>query len=370
MPFPVPTPYPNAFSIEFVTNVTTASTTHNESFYNNNRVPNSEIKNMKKNRAKNQRNQQQRSSHHRNLLDPFAATEIGGKLYYDWGQRSQRIDHDAGSYECVHFYKTNLPCSLYFLPHGGMYRVIHHEDGRNEVNDDTEGDNPAKEGVDQVATSKGYQNTDRNQGGEAIPFSGIDCCLDLANIHTVPPDWASHIVNSTYNGIFWDEYSQLWAYQWSFDNIRADESPSVLNTTSTHSEAVLKQHRAEKGNSNPGETILLTQQGSSRNEMHIQSQKNTKPRFLRRQRSGLEIHARKQSSISLVSQSRPSKVYDYHTVREVAFGLDAGKPLVFTFPGAAMGRQDYHYNVKSLTIEPQDPSLFELPSECLDRACQ
>lgn len=44
----------------------------------------------------------------------FKSGEQNGKLYYDWTQKRQRIDHTSGAYECVHFYNTSYSCSLIF----------------------------------------------------------------------------------------------------------------------------------------------------------------------------------------------------------------------------------------------------------------
>lgn len=41
-------------------------------------------------------------------------TGIPGTLFYNWDIQRQRIDHAGGSSECVKFYHTQSPCSLYF----------------------------------------------------------------------------------------------------------------------------------------------------------------------------------------------------------------------------------------------------------------
>jgi hypothetical protein len=141
------TPYPNAFRIHFVTNVTQDDASH-----------------------------------------PI----INGTLYYDWSIPAQRIDHPAGSYECVHFYNTHQPCSLVFLASGGMYRLL------------------------------------------LRPNDGADCCLDLPGLGPPPPDWASASNNnnlSTYNGLVYDRFSQRSAHMWSFDKnvtIHAGDRSSPL----------------------------------------------------------------------------------------------------------------------------------------------
>jgi hypothetical protein len=62
--------------------------------------------------------------------------------------------------------------------------------------------------------------------------------------------------------------------------------------------------------------------------------------------------------------------YDYHTMRQVAdYGKYYGRPLLFTFPGKAQGRQDFHYQVETMVIGPQHPLLFQLPHGCANKAC-
>lgn len=179
-----------------------------------------------------------------------AGLPISGRLSYDWTQHAQRIDHGPGAYECQHFYNTDQRCSLIFHK-VGMYRIIHscHEE--------------------------------------------IPCCLDLLNIGSPSPNWAS---NGTYNGVVYDAVSGFDAYEWIFDNV----------------------HDAF----------------SAQRPMHDTLSSN-----------------------------------EYHTCREVAHGDNAGKPLTFTFPGKAKGRQDYHFDVESMIVERQDPALFELPNGCADLLC-
>jgi len=71
----------------------------------------------------------------------------------------------------------------------------------------------------------------------------------------------------------------------------------------------------------------------------------------------------------------------FHTYRQVAVAnqdIDdddssntnlAGLPLLFTFPGMAAGRQDYHFDAFSMVIGEQDESLFRLPEGCEDNSC-
>jgi hypothetical protein len=60
----------------------------------------------------------------------------------------------------------------------------------------------------------------------------------------------------------------------------------------------------------------------------------------------------------------------YHTTRQVAYGDYAGRPVLFSFPGEAHGRQDYHYEVDKMVVGPQDSVLFELPENCEDTMCK
>jgi hypothetical protein len=63
----------------------------------------------------------------------------------------------------------------------------------------------------------------------------------------------------------------------------------------------------------------------------------------------------------------------FHTVREVAFDSKySGRPLTFTFPGLANGRQDYHFDVTSMILGPHKnaSAIFDIPNECIYRPCQ
>ena len=48
---------------------------------------------------------------------------LEGAMYYDWTRQAQRVEHGAGAVECVHFYNSNLPCTIFFTP-TGLYRVL------------------------------------------------------------------------------------------------------------------------------------------------------------------------------------------------------------------------------------------------------
>ena len=167
---------------------------------------------------------------------------IKGYMWYDWNTRHQRVDHEAGAIECVEFYATDGPCTLYFTP-AGMYRVIKPKDG-------------------------------------VVPT----CCLDMDSIHASPPDWAT-TANPTYGGVVRDKYSSLAAIKWVFDNLPSRRKRRKLDDKEPH----------------------------------------------------------------------------------LYFETLDGKPLIFTFPGKD-GIQDYHFDVPTYDIGPQDPSIFQLPDGC-DSPC-
>lgn len=104
-----------------------------------------------------------------------SATPVEGKMLYDWTQQMQRVDHGAGAYECVVFYSSDLPCSLYFTP-TGMYRTL----------------------------------------SEPLPAGQEQCCLDLDFIHASAPTWAVD-AQPTFVGAVRDEYSQLIGNKFKFD---------------------------------------------------------------------------------------------------------------------------------------------------------
>jgi hypothetical protein len=243
----IPNPYPITFEIQFVTNITTSPSLSQNYDYN-----------------RQQRQQQQ----------PTEEYPIHGTLYYDWTKRVQRIDHDPGSYECMTYYGTSSKCILLFIEEG-MYRILPPSTGDLNNRDDDDDD-------------------------------GVDCCLDLPNVGTPPPDWASK-VPSTWKEVVWDDYDQVLASEWWFDQFPLD-------------------YRG-KTNSNSDSTVA----------------------------------------------SLP-----FHTLRQVAFdrygddGLKhavGGRPVVFTFPGKADGRQDMHYLYRTMKEQVPDSSLFDLPDGCRHKRC-
>jgi len=60
----------------------------------------------------------------------------------------------------------------------------------------------------------------------------------------------------------------------------------------------------------------------------------------------------------------------FHTVQELAFGKYRGRPLTFTFPGKAVGRQDYHFRPESMIVGTMDPSIFSLADGCSEVLCR
>ena len=252
----IPKPYPMIFQIEFVTNITSASSLS----------------------LNNHQQQQQRRQQQAQQQD----YPINGTLYYDWTQRAQRIDHGPGSYECVKFYHTDSECTLLFLKEG-MYRIL-----------------PPTTDDDDL------------------------CCLDLPNIGTPPPNWASQIP-STWNGLIWDEYNQVLTSEWWFDK-------SYLNDY---------YHRGS------GRTTTTSTNDDFDNDNNTTS----------------------------------TATFPFHTARQVvSFGRGSdddgddydGRPVVFTFPGMANGRQDMHYlyhTMKNVIPDSKRTSLFELPDGCQYRLC-
>ena len=101
---PIPKPFPDIFQIDFVTNITWVD-------HNNNR----NVRHGKDSKFPNE-------------------TTIPGRLFYDWTNMRQRIDHGPGSYECTHFYEHDGPCSLIFLPDLGMYRILKDHDATTTHN--------------------------------------------------------------------------------------------------------------------------------------------------------------------------------------------------------------------------------------------
>ena len=240
----LPTPYPYAFSISFVTNVT----------------------------------------------EYDMAVPVSGQLFYDWTLKSQRIDHGRGSFECQHFYQTMLPCSLLFVPGKGMYRIISNDNTGNEINQ--------KRKIRRAHQANTPSTDDKS----------IDCCLDIPDLGTPPPNWATSLLTPTFDGIVYDTYSNIFTYQWKFDKNITIASPETLKA-------------AKRENS----TLATT---------------------------SLECHTHREVA----------PINDQSTI--------VGRPVLFSFPGSSNGTQDYHYDPTSMKIGPQDPVLFQLPTdECYQTLC-
>jgi len=136
---PTPVPYPEAFEVSFESNITVSKPDQG----------------------------------------PFP---INGYMWYDWASRQQRVDHGGGNYECMKFYHSDQPCSLYFTPEG-MYRVL----------------------------------------SDPLPEGQPKCCLDMPEIHMSPPDWAQG-TPATYDGLIRDWYSGKVAQHFSFNDAAAEGS--------------------------------------------------------------------------------------------------------------------------------------------------
>ena len=136
-----------------------------------------------------------------------------------------------------------------------------------------------------------------------------DCCLDLPGLGAPPPDWARR-AHPTFRGLVRDAYSGYVAYEFVFDqDPRFAYHRQPYNTT-------MARHHPE-----PHDDI--------------------------------------------------DSIYDqFHTAREVHdLHNNNGRPLSFTFPGKAMGRQDFHFDPTSLVIGRQDPEVLRLPPGCEERRC-
>ena len=128
----VPVDWPSQFTIQFASNVTTAATPP---------------------------------------VFPTANT-----MWYDFNIKKQRVDHGAGSYECVKFYNSDLPCTIWFTP-DGLYRQL----------------------------------------AAPFPAGQPECCLDMPEIKASPPDWARKTDPlPTFKGVDTDIYSGMKNNHWIF----------------------------------------------------------------------------------------------------------------------------------------------------------
>jgi len=71
------------------------------------------------------------------------------------------------------------------------------------------------------------------------------------------------------------------------------------------------------------------------------------------------------------TEAEAAPPYDtmHHTVQELAFGTFKGRPLTFTFPGKAKGRQDYHFLPATMHIGAIDDSIYQLQQGCENLLC-
>ena len=257
----LPTPYPKAFRVEFDTNIS--------------------------------RNKEDQTC-------PIRST-----LYYNWDLRAQRVDHPAGSYECIRFYNvTTRGCRLYFLKRG-MYRIID---------------------IDETISTGKVSSSDINlitkEKGDILP-----CCLDIPGLGAPPPDW-NRQGRPFFNGHYYDYYSGMETYEFLFgldDNNEEDEAAKMRANFSDLDFSKDKRYQAPAGD-------------------------------------------RHQQAHNLNSRIVTSPIiYDkYHTAREVHQHGSSwnGFPLTFTFPSKAQGLQDYHFDVSTMVVESQDPDIFRLPEGC------
>jgi hypothetical protein len=222
---------------------------------------------------------------------------IEGTLYYDWTRKVQRIDHGPGSYECIRFYQVDSGCILLFRTEG-MYRIL----------------------PPSITSDRHASASDVVDG----------CCLDLPDVGPPPPNWASQ-TPSTWKGMVWDDYGQVFASEWWFD--RSTEGDGEANRTSLPMGGHVPSSVSSSYVALNDDAVQSPGQNSSFN----------------------------------------SGTLDFHTVRQLAFGqygTDDGLPLVFTFPSLAKGRQDMHFQYHTMDHNlPNDDSLFELPPGCANNPC-
>ena len=153
----VPTPWPPAFDVTFITNVTDASLGANASLPSLDRT-----------------------------------TAVRSVLYYDDAQaHAQRVDHDAGAYECEAFYNTTGKCTL-VMNSVGLYRILFPES---------------------QAETKEEQEEDQQ---------GLACCLDMPGMGNVPRDWPVQVEGREYVGLDVESVSERSCHHWRWPAARPD----------------------------------------------------------------------------------------------------------------------------------------------------
>jgi hypothetical protein len=273
---PMPQPYPSAFTISFVTNITI--------------------------------NDEDNISTIKNAPD----YPLSGKLYYHYPY--QRIDHAAGSVECVRFYHTTGPCTLLFLPHAGMYRLLY--DNENQIHKNN-------------SNHTTIHNLRHHRRQAFVP---TDCCLDLPRVETPPPNWSA-LAHPTFDGIVHDVYSNQFAYQWTFDHLTPSMDPFLYYLS------------RNENNDNREITERALYHRHSNDTMVLPS----------------KYHTLRQVVPSLNQQEN-------NNTTVVLPPVVPWQPLVFTFPDGT-GRQDFHYSYEDWTKGPPDNALFALPPGCAQRKC-
>ena len=182
---------------------------------------------------------------------------------------------------------------------------------------------------------------EKKQKKEEDNDDDIDCCLDLKDMGPPKRDWASYS-NATYAGALIDEYSNLPAQEWIYH-------PS--SSTSERESQVISS-----------ENLKSTNWLDYLNYRHTMA-------MTKNQRGQSMMRGRRTQNV--LSSSSLSPADTYHTSRQAIFPPNEGAPLLFTFPGDAHGRQDYHYDVATLTTKDRiDLSIFEIPQSCHNRLCK
>jgi len=263
---PIPKPFPDIFQIDFVTNVTWVD---------------------------NNVSKKTRSVRHWKSAKSSNETTIPGRLFYDWTNMKQRIDHGPGSYECTHFYDHNGPCSLIFLPDLGMYRILKGSD----TNDD--------------------QSTE-------ISSPSFDCCLDIPNIGMPPPDWAV-LGNPTYNGVVYDNFSKIYTYEWVYTHVLA--TAYGVYSARNESRRVC--------------TSKWSEEERRRLASNLQQQSATS---LRKSHPAKDFHTTRQVVFDYGHAGRPvlftfpsaSGRLDYHYLVETMQEFDKMDTRIFELPGACL----------------------------------
>jgi hypothetical protein len=173
----------------------------------------------------------------------------------------------------------------------------------------------------------------------------FDCCLDLPGIGPPPPDWASSSSTATWRGAVWDDYSQIISTEWWYDrNLH-------------YGDQTLEESHA-----------IDDQESNKHKETSISSVPQTSVR---------DFHTMRQVGIIPIQQQHSNEM---NRDDNKDYKKYAGRPLLFTFPGKANGRQDMYFDYRSMCIGPLlstfsswsssfSSSLFDLPDGCRQKKC-